>query len=164
MALMHNLLKTLLLAWQPANLVPTHNTRIQLQHWALIRHANIFFCTLLLLLGSSSTNEDLLNYSLINYYLYSKHMLNVFAWDKIPAICLRGIWKHFLGVQQLRMESQCVPEKTISTGCWIFILFWIVWTQIPATGESVCSGGYENEKKPEKPKIFFMTLMVSRLL
>lgn len=74
--LMHNLLKPLLLVWQPANLILAHNTRIRLRHRALIKHANIFFCTLLLLLESGLTNEDLLNNSLINYYLCSKQMLN----------------------------------------------------------------------------------------
>lgn len=63
---MHNLLKSLLLVWQPANLILVHNipeSRAQ----PLITHANIFFSTLvLLLLKSSRTNEDLLNNSLIN--------------------------------------------------------------------------------------------------
>lgn len=81
---MHNLLKPLLLAWQPANLILTHNTRIQPPHRALVKHANIFFCTLLLLLESSLTNEDLLNNSLINYYVCSKQMLNSVWWGKIP--------------------------------------------------------------------------------
>jgi len=56
---MHNLLKPLLLAWQPANLTLTHNARIPRLHRALIKHANIFLCTLLLLRESGLTNEDL---------------------------------------------------------------------------------------------------------
>ncbi len=73
---MHNLLNPLLLLWQPANLILARNTRILQPHRALIKHANIFFRTLLLLLESCLTNEDLLNNSLINYYLCSKQMLN----------------------------------------------------------------------------------------
>lgn len=104
---MHNLLKPLLLVWQPANLNLTHNTRIQLPHRELIKHANIFFCTLLLLLKSSLTNEDLLNNSLINYYLCSKQMPNSVWWDENSSGSSPSIWKKNSWALRLSENTMC---------------------------------------------------------
>lgn len=76
---------------------------------------------------SSPTNEDLLNNSLINYYLCSKHMPNSVWWDEIPAVRLPAFGNIFFG-STIGIQSQCVPEKRISTGYSILLLFWVAYT------------------------------------
>ena len=126
---MHNLLKPLLLVWQPANLILTHNTRIQLPHQPLIKHASIFFIApCCLSLKSSRANEAILNNSRINYNLCSKQMLNSVWKDRIPAVHLHDLEKLSSALWLELIQTCCFySEVCICTSFNPLLLYYHLW-------------------------------------
>lgn len=90
------------MSWQPANLSLPHKKNPESTK-LFIKHANIFFCTLPLLLRKKQLLQmrifkkwrKKIIKSRINYYLCSEQMLNSVWWDEISRSTSQSVWKIF---------------------------------------------------------------------
>lgn len=158
---MHNLLKPLLLAWQPANLILTHNTRIQLPHKHSLNMQTYSFAPCCFFSKSRLTNEDLLNNSVINYYLCSKQMLNSVWRDKIPTAHLQAFRKM---CYKWKWKNNVFLKRGFLLHTEFYLCFGKYKLRHRSPGKSFCRRGYKNENSPRKPERFIMTLMMCKVL